>query len=462
MKRTPKFDPSLSVQTNAERMGVSKSTIYHHLSEKNISRKKVKQEILIKEIRSAIEANPDASQKTIAQITKHGIATINKYWKVALGLEVLDKPKQFVWKSKIADENKKALFSEMLKDANEIIQYAEQMDVRRFHDFLFEKSEMPMFFVGNGGMKNHYAAMLYRMNNGVGVCITPYMLASLSDETIKNSRFLIMSAKGKNQDADYAAKLLTELNPENTGFFTHVIDDKNKVYKRFRDKSKVFLFSNPHSGGFISSRSKIFTYSILYKAFTGQSLKDYFVDLTPEKCYQYQLNNSTEKITPPTKINHFLVLYGSYSEPVAMDFESVLAETGMASAQVTDFRNYCHGRFIFAANHTRHNRKGHKLNESDAAIVFLVTPRNKKVVEYLRNLAVPTNMPILTIETDYDSPLATIDLLIKANVFLADLGEKGYGINPNSPPNYSHIDKEDPISKVLFKSELNGFGEMSL
>ena len=253
----------------------------------------------------------------------------------------------------------------------------------------------------------------------------------MSDETIKNSRFLIMSANGKNQDADYAAKKLIELNPSNTGFFTLNINEKNKVYKRIDDKSKVFFFPIPYIGGFISSRNKIFIYSLLYKAFTGKSLNNFSVDITPEKCYKYQLNNSTEKITPPSKINHYLVLYGSFTEPVAMDFESVLAESGMVSAQVTDFRNYCHGRFIFASNHTRHNIKEHKLNESDAAIVLFVTPRNKKVVEYLRNIAIPPKTPILTIETDYDSPLATIDLLIKANVFLSDLGEKGYGINPN-------------------------------
>ena len=175
MKQTPKYDPNLSVKENAERMGVSKSTIYHRLSEKKISRKKVKQEILIEEIRSAIEANPNASQKTIAQITKHGIATINKYWKVARGLETLDKPKQFEWKIKTVDANEKVLFSEMLSAANGIIQYADQVDVSAFHDFLFEKPEIPMFFVGNGGMKNYYAAMLYRMNKGVGVSITPYM-----------------------------------------------------------------------------------------------------------------------------------------------------------------------------------------------------------------------------------------------------------------------------------------------
>lgn len=465
MKKKPnkRFNHNLSVKDNAANMDIAPSTLYYRLKKKNTNRKKDKLNALIEDIRKAIEANPDASQKTIAQITKHGIATINKYWKVAKGIEVLEqKPKPFVWKEKEADPNRKELFSELLKGVDGVIRYADQADVSGLHDFLFGNPETPMFFVGNGGTKGYYGAMLYGMNKSVGLCITPYMLASLSDDTIRNSRFLLMSGKGKSMDGDYAAQRLLELNPDNTAVFTFNSDlDKNKVSQRFQDKTKVFLF--PHDvDGFISSQKKFFAHALLYKAFTGKPLKDFHVDLSPEKCYHYQLNNSNEKITPPTKINHFLVLYGGWSEPVARDFESVLSETGMASAQLTDYRNYCHGRFIFASNHTRHNKNEHRLDENDAAMVLLITPRERKIVEYLREIAVPAKMPILIIETNYDSPLATIDLLVKSNVFLADLGEKGFGINPNSPPNYSSVQKENPINKVLFRSEFKRFGEMRL
>ena len=465
-KSNQRFYKSLSVKDNAANMGIAPSTLYYRLNKKNANRKKDKLDALIDDIRKAIEANPDASQKTIAQLTHHGVATINKYWKVAKGLEALEKPKQFVWKEKEVAAGKYELFSKLIGKANYVIGIAGKMDVSSFHDFLFEKPETPMFFVGNGGMNNYFPALLYGLNKGVGLCCTPYMLASMSDETIKNSRFLIMSAGGRNQDAYYAAQKLLKLNPENTAFFTYTTNSENKVYPMFEDKSKVFVFSHPdiNRDGFISTHSKIFAYSLFYKAFTGKSVKDFHVDLTSEKCYQYQLNNSTEKITPPNKINHFLVLYGGWSEPVAKDFESVLAETGVASAQLTDYRNFCHGRFIFASNHTRHDKKNeHRLDESDAAMVLFITPRERQIVKDIREYAVPEKMPILIIETDYDSPLATIDLLIKSNVFLADLGEKGYGINLNDPPKYtSTIDKSKPISNVKFRSEYRQRGEMRL
>lgn len=464
-KPNPRFNHNQSVKQNAENMGVAPSTLYNRLKKKGIDRKKDKVEAIIADIKEALEANPDASQKAIAQITHHGVATVNKYWKIAKGIETIEeKPKPFAWKEQDAIEDKDELFSDLMAKADDIIEIADQMDVKPFHDFLFGKPETPMFFVGSGGMKNHYAALLYGLNKGVGYCTTPYMLASLSNETIKNSRFLIMSAGGKNQDAGYAAQKLLKLNPENTAFYTYSTNSENKVYEKFKDKSNVFVFSHPnvYRNGFISSQSKIFTYALLYRAFTGKSLKNFHVDFASEKCYRYQLNNSIEKITPPHKINHFLVLYGGWSEPVARDFESVLVETGLASTQLTDYRNFCHGRFIFASNHTRHKTKGHRLEESDAAMVFLISPRERQIVEKIRENAIPSNIPILIIETDYNSPLATIDLLIKSNVFLADLGEKGYRINPNDPPIFSSVKKPVPISEVNFRDEYKQYGEMRL
>lgn len=76
-KSKPRYNPNLSAKENAEKMGVAVGTIYHYLNEKNINPKKEKLVALIAEIKEAIEANPDASQKTIAQLTHHGVATIN-------------------------------------------------------------------------------------------------------------------------------------------------------------------------------------------------------------------------------------------------------------------------------------------------------------------------------------------------------------------------------------------------
>nr|ANG65663.1 hypothetical protein [uncultured bacterium G1] len=65
-------------------------------------------------------------------------------------------------------------------------------------------------------------------------------------------------------------------------------------------------------------------------------------------------------------VKNYVVLHGSWGMPVAHNFEGKVVETGLAGATVCDYRNYCHGRFIYTSNHLK-----------DSAVVLLVSPREK-------------------------------------------------------------------------------------
>lgn len=349
----------------------------------------------------------------------------------------------------------KPLMSEILKGTEEALKLADSQDVSKLHDFLFAEPGKPMLFVGNGGMQGHYASMLYEQYVGIGKSTTPFMLRSMSDVVLRSCRCLLMSDGGNNIDIKDATKRMAAVNPQNTGGFTSVDSEKNILLKLL-DKDKVFLFKHPHDGsfqeGFISVTKQFYRDALFYKAFTGKSASEQLkVDLDPTHCYQYELNNSDEPLTPLSSIQHFLVLHGGYGEPAAHYLESVLAESGMVSAQVTDYRNFCHGRFIFASNHTRHQKKTHTLSESDAAVILLVSPDEEKIATNIRKTVpnadwqvLPNEAPIITIKTDLDNPLAAIDLHIKVSAFVADLCENHHGNNPFSPKNYSGIKKQFP------------------
>jgi hypothetical protein len=133
-----------------------------------------------------------------------------------------------------------------------------------------------------------------------------------------------------------------------------------------------------------------------------------------------------------------------------------MVEGGLASVQLCDYRNYCHGRFIFGGNHCANK----KIAKTDVCTILLITPREDKLAQEIRDKALADNMPIVEIRADEDSPLATIQLLIDAFTFVFDLAEKCLGINPNSPKNYSKIDKRIPINSIPFSQELSKFGEL--
>lgn len=345
------------------------------------------------------------------------------------------------------------LASELLADVAEVMQHAEQCDVAEFSKWLQANPAKPLVCIGSGGNHSSYPALLYEINGGVAKSITPLNFASMSPAAIASSKVLLSSNSGKNIDIVYASKRAIALNPNDTACFTYSNNEENAMLKVL-DGRNSFIFDNPYRDGFISIRSKLLTYGLLYKAFSGKSKFAEKLNYTPH--YDYFVNKEGE--LPELKnIKHFIVLYSSYGEPVAHDIEATMIEGGIASVQMSDFRNYCHGRFIFASNHCQSKR----YPETDVCAIILTTPREKKVFEYLRDKALPANMPIVHIHTELESSLATIQLLIDSFNFICDLAENHCGINPNSPHNYSGIDKRYPINQVRFVSELKAHGELT-
>ena len=49
-------------------------------------------------------------------------------------------------------------------------------------------------------------------------------------------------------------------------------------------------------------------------------------------------------------------------------------------------------------------------------------------MDMLKNV-IPARMPVILIETEHNSPLAILDLEVKTNVLIGEIGEKAYGIN---------------------------------
>ena len=447
-----KYDPSLTLKLNAEKNNVSIDAIKYYVKTRGIDREGDRQAQIIAIIKEARKDNPKASITRLTELTGIGRFAITKYLPLVDGTGQVESKrprrevKPLVWEENIPEPTGKGctLMSKRLATLPSLFQDADSQDIRGLHDFLFKDPGKPLLIIGNGGMLDHFAGLLYEINKGVARCITPMELASMSDETITGCKCLLLSASGGNMDIKYAARRLLKINPENTACLTFSLGE---AFKKF-DLSRVFLFNTPgFEKSFISVEDKFYRDALVYRAFTGNRASEIEISTAP---YQYRLNKSAATLTPLRKIKHFVVLYSDYGEPAAHDFESVLIETGVASAQVSDYRNYCHGRFIFVSNHTRHSVPKHTQTESDVAVVLFITPRNKELVNSIRELALAKETPVVIIESPYNDARAALDLLVKANHFIADYEEKGLGINPCAPENYNwkEIDKRIPKNEV--------------
>lgn len=365
--------------------------------------------------------------------------------------------------------SKKALLmSEIVANAENILRFVQdRVDVSGLKKFFDTEPTRPLIATGHGGKFSQavYAALLYSSNKGLGRAVTCYSCNSLSDATIKNSKILLCSRGMANIDIDYIAKRCLRLNKDFTCAMRINSDlEEEKKYKDTVEKLKGCRFSFlldvkdiELSENFIGISSVFFYTSILYKAFCEDNdfVSKLKLNKNPLENYTYAAASELADVPSLSSIKHFTVLYGSYAEPIAYNIESNIVEAGIASCMISDYKNYTHGRFMTEGNYIR--SKEHPTTE--AALICLVTPREARIYEDLL-AAMPPHLPIVTIRTDLITPLATVDLLYKANVFVSYLGEHFFKTNPNFPNNFSKIDKRVPKNGVDFKPDFNIFGAL--
>ena len=368
------------------------------------------------------------------------------------------------------------LMSDILKRVPELLSRCEkEIDpkmLKGLHDFFFNEPTRPLIATGHGGKYAEavYAALLYGTYQGLGRAITCYSCNSLSDATIKNSKILLVSKGMANIDINYITKRCIELNPdftcapmikpdENYKMSGEEEKDGKAICKRLEKSCRyTFMFDNLNvEDGFIGVGSVYYYEALFYMAFTGD--RDFVrkLDFNPiaSENYTYESAHKIASVPSLNKIKHFTILYGSYGEPVAYSVDNTIVEGGMAACMVQDYKNYTHGRFIMDGNFIKNKNYPY----TEAALICLVTPREETLYEQLIQ-SMPKRMPVITIRTDHFTPLATLDLLYKANMFVSELAEKYHRTNPCDPQPNSEVDKRIPKNGVTFKFDFERYGAL--
>lgn len=362
-------------------------------------------------------------------------------------------------------------FSDSLSHFEEVLTWAQDQDVSGLRSFLLRESHLPLLGISSGGASSplHYACLLYGTANGVGRAITPLEFASLSDNAVRNSKVLILSSSGHGTDPEYTGRRAFTLNPGRSACITTPGDDNILVPRAEKTGASAFVYDWPSFGctGFVGCLNHIAIFGLVYKAFTGDS--DFASKLPfrpdPDSNFIYRTRAAGGEVKPFSSYKHYIVLYGGYGEPAAVDLETKFHESGIASVQLADYRNFTHGRFIFESN-----------NFDDTCIVLIRTPREKKFSEQcileakgihkdkatgvLPDLF-PADMPVVLIDTGHDSALASIDLLMKSQVFFSAAAD-ACGMDPFNPSNPMKIDKralrQKPFPGIARATLQNDFG----
>ncbi|MCM1163928.1 MAG: hypothetical protein NC339_06755 [Muribaculaceae bacterium] len=333
---------------------------------------------------------------------------------------------------------------EILAYSETLINWGKQQDLNYLRKFLFSEPNRPLICIGSGGSFSicRLYAILYGTKGSISYAITPYSAYNLSEEAIRNSKILLISNSGHNKDIIAIAKHCSAINPMWTANITSADGPKNDV-KNHIVESNSFNFKSEFKDGFISVGSVIGNYVLSIAAF-----KPNFTATASHPDYAH-INFSSAK--------HFIVLYGGWGEPAAIDLESKLVETGTATCAVSDFRNFCHGRFIFPGNHCGHNKKTEV--PDDCIVVLLTTPREASFANKIREV-LPERCRIVELSSNSKGAESAIELLISAS-YLANEVCRQQGIKPMSPANFGGIDKRRPAN-IPYISDLKASGPLSI
>lgn len=326
-------------------------------------------------------------------------------------------------------------------------------DLDPLRSFLFSNPSEPLIATGSGGAETsgEFAALLYGVRGGVAVSVTPYTLNSYSDDALKTAKILLVSKGGHNNDIVFATRRALDVNPDKTAAVNFSDSDRNEARKLFlkagSDKTFVIPMKNVHDG-FVSTGTSLSYFALFTKVFQPDVDLEKYRKL-PESSFTLCRNDGAH-LTPAEfgPVRNYIILHGSWGRPVANNLEGKLVECGLASAGVYDYRNYCHGRFIYTSNHLE-----------DSAVVLLVSPRERDVVARTRAF-LPATAKLVIIETGHDAPEASLDLLIRTTEFYHTICAAA-GVNPESPKNPGRIDKRKPI-RVPFMAALKKQGPLEL
>lgn len=333
-------------------------------------------------------------------------------------------------------------FSCELKNIENTLRWAEEQDVSGLRTFMLNRPDIPLLCVGSGGSASacSFASILYRDYCGLALSVTPLMIQQMTPSTLIATKKLYISASGNNKDILQAVKRGISFNHIDSASFCTSTGNKLEMQTLDIPHHHQFHYNNPvGKDGFLATNSLVAFFSLLIKAF-NDSVDFPFLCNNATQIVPFEIKN----ISNFENTSNFIVIYGKWGEPIAIDIESKLSEAGLASTMICDFRNFGHGR------HNWFDKQ-----KENSCLVAIITPEDDLLAcKTIDNL--PSDIPVVYIKSDYDKYRGALDLLIKSFHFVEALG-RDKGIDPGRPgvPDYGTALYHLSYQKLIRKPDIS-------
>lgn len=300
-------------------------------------------------------------------------------------------------------------------------QWALNEPIEKICSFISSSENKPLITVGSGGSFT-VASMVTLLHENSGIIsksVTPLNLVPL-ESSIKGSNILILSAGGSNSDILSAFKFAVNLEPAQVmGICLRPQSPLAKLAEKFHYADIIEYEMPIKKDGFLATNSILALLVLFIRAYKEINLKN--EPLPNEFIFTNGIYNYLGTFANYLlKKDTWIVLYGGWGLPAAIDAESKFSESALKNIQVSDYRNFAHGRHYWLCKRTE-----------TTGIIALITPQERDIAERTLSL-VPKGIPILRLSTQISGPVGSLELIIKV-LFLVYVAGISEGVDPGKP-----------------------------
>lgn len=326
-------------------------------------------------------------------------------------------------------------FISELRQLDETYRAALSIDVSALSAAISDSLRYSLIAIGSGGSLSgaHFICHLHQLASGkIAQPLTPLEVISMLEETgsrcsLINSAVICLTAGGSNTDINRVWKFLIYSEPRQ---LMALCSRKNSLLAKVGQKydyTRVFDFDLPSKkDGFLATNSLLFFLVLMSRVYSP------FIDakmslphsiwglLSKGTCVDDILENLRRTCSRIVERNYLIVLYGVGMEAAAIDFESKLTEAALSAVQISDFRNFAHGRHHWLAKRGK-----------QSGVIALSSDRDYKLAK--RTLALlPSSIPS-TVFHFSESTLSGAIGAVLIGFFLTAIAGESRGIDPGRP-----------------------------
>ena len=309
-----------------------------------------------------------------------------------------------------------------LEQLDATYRWARQVDISGLASAINCSFGQPLLAIGSGGSLST-ACLIANLEQGQRGCFSSFetpLLASHDPEFLAGSRVFFVSARGRNPDVLGFANFAVAAEPNRVISLCCMKDSPlTNLIRSFR-RGDGFEFDSPAGkDGYLATNSLVALNTLIARAYgVDAQLPRHWADLFDTGALRRSLA-PTRGGVGLIRSDKILLLFGPETRPAAVDFESKFHESGLANVQVTDYRNFAHGRHLWLAHHP------------DTTVIAFISSNDRAIADATLKL-LPKGIKSLRVETSREGIAAAFAM--QAAVFeLVSLFGEDRGRDPGRP-----------------------------